>query len=50
MEELRIAGWLSQPQASSIKGRLIFAEGQVFSKVASQMLLDLRRRAVALLV
>ena len=46
IEELRERGWLSQANAASLRGRVTYAEGQLFSRVAAVMLPDLRRRAM----
>ena len=46
MSLLRQTGWLSQPQAASLKGRLVFAEGQLFSRASAVMMPELRRRTL----
>ena len=43
---LRGGAWITQPQAESLLGRLSFADNQIFSRVSSLMLPDLKRRAL----
>ena len=38
-------GWVTQPEADSLKGKLGFAEGQLFVRVTALMMPKLRRRA-----
>ena len=44
---LEKSGKMTQQEAASIKGKISFAEGQVFSKTAALMLPELRRRSLA---
>ena len=45
IEDMKSLGWLSPARAASLKGKVSYAKGQLFGRVAAVMLPELRRRA-----